>query len=169
MTGWSHPTKTSCHSQTELTKQSRGVPPTLCRELLKGNIRGQKSSDVWGQGIYQNTVKRCAKNIFFPLGVQYKFICVTSTAFFYSSVIRGLCGKSFSTVHQELACKQEFVPVPCNQCWLVVPAACERKSAFSGHGNSSDSMRAGGGGDSRHCLKFVMSVESVQFDLKNHG
>lgn len=152
MTCCSHPSKTSCHSQTELTKQSRAVPPTHCTDLPKGNIRGQKNSDVWGQGIYQKIVKRCAKNAFFPLWVQNKFICVTNTAFlfFYSAVIGGFFRKSFPAVHQELAWEQEFVPIPCNQCWLVMPAACERKSAFSGHGNSSDSMRAGGGGDSRH-------------------
>lgn len=146
MTCCSHPSKTSCHSQTELTKQSRAVPPTHCTDLPKGNIRGQKNSDVWGQGIYQKIVKRCAKNAFFPLWVQNKFICVTNTAFlfFYSAVIGGFFRKSFSAVHQELAWEQEFVPIPCNQCWLVMPAACERKSAFSGHGNSSDSMRAGG-------------------------
>lgn len=162
MTGCSHPSKTSCHSQTELTKQSRAVPPTYCTDLPKGNIRGQKNSDVWGQGIYQKIVKRCAKNAFFPLWVQNKFICVTNTAFFffYSAVIGGFFRKSFSAVHQELAWEQEFVPIPCNQCWLVMPAACERKSAFSGHGNSSDSMRAGGGGDSRH------SAQSLSCQLK---
>lgn len=96
-------------------------------------------------------VKTWAKPVLFPLWVQYKFICVITTAFFfYSSVIRGLCRQSFSAVRQELACEQEFVPVPCNHCWLVVPAACERKPAFSGNGNSSDSMEAGGGRDSRH-------------------
>lgn len=151
MTVRSHPTKTSCHSQTELTKQSRGVPPTRCRELLKGDIRGHKSSDVWGQA-FTNTLSRDVQNPFsFPCGCGTNLLVLLAQLFFfYTSIIGSLCRKSFSAVHQELACEQEFVPVPCNECWLVTPAACERQSAFSGHGNSSDSRRAGGGGDSRH-------------------
>lgn len=101
------------------------------------------------------------KMLSFPCGCRTNlFVLLTQLFFFYSAVIGGFFRKSFSAVHQELAWEQEFVPIPCNQCWLVMPAACERKSAFSGHGNSSDSMRAGGGGDSRH------SAQSLSCQLK---
>jgi len=100
---------------------------------------------------FTKTLSRDLQNPFSLLcGCGTNLFVLLAQLLFYSSFMGGLCRKSFSAVRQEPACEQEFVPVPCNQFWLVMPAACEGKSAFSGHGNSSDSMRAGRGGDSRH-------------------
>lgn len=114
MTDCPHPSETSCHSQAELRKQSRAVPPTHRTDLPEGNLRGQNNSDVWGQGIYQKIVKRRAKIMLsFPCGCRTNlFVLLTQgflgfvwfcCFFFYSSVIRSFFRNSFPAVHQELA------------------------------------------------------------------
>lgn len=66
MTGCSHPSKTSCHSQAELTKQSRAAPPTHCTDLPKGNIRGQKDMMFGVKAFTRKLSRDVQKMLSFP-------------------------------------------------------------------------------------------------------
>lgn len=83
-------------------------------------------------------------------------------SFLCSSVIGGLCRRPFRAVHQEAACE----PV----CVCVTGCAASSRLQHA-EGNQPFPQTAGGlegVGFKAPCLKFVMSVASIQFHLQNH-